>query len=203
MTSMEGLMVGTSCDHRRKWAFSLALLASTALAVRLASAEDLKPKFGPDATTIQQSHEYFRTHEAPHYWASSPFYAPQITDSACSIAAIAMLVNALRGVPPNSADPLVTQQGLLDKVANAQWSKETAQDGAGVTWDEFVADVRASLTAYGLAAEIDTFKPPDESAASLTQLRKVLAEDELSDREIVLVYFDQGVLTGDWDGPHI
>ena len=33
-----------------------------------ASAEDLKPKFGPDATTVQQSDEYFRTHEAPHYW---------------------------------------------------------------------------------------------------------------------------------------
>ena len=196
-------MVGTSCDHRRKWAFSLALLASTALAVRLASAEDLKPKFGPDATTIQQSHEYFRTHEAAHYWALSPFYAPQITDSACSVAAIAMLLNSLRGVPPHSVDPLVTQQGLLDRVANVRWTTETAQDGAGVTFDELVADTRASLEAYGLAADLDIFKPQDDSAASLAQVRRLLIENELSDRDIVLVYFDQGVLTGDWDGPHI
>lgn len=137
--------MGTSRIHRRKWAFASALLAPTALAVGLASAEDHKPKFGPDATTIQQSHEYIRTHEAPHYWASSPFYAPQITDSTCSVAAIAMLVNALRGVPPHSVDPQVSQQGLLDKVANARWTTETAQDGAGVTFDEFVADTRASL----------------------------------------------------------
>jgi hypothetical protein len=31
----------------------------------------------------------------------------------------------------------------------------------------------------------------------------MLAANEASDRDIVLVYFNQGVLTGDWDGPHI
>jgi len=31
----------------------------------------------------------------------------------------------------------------------------------------------------------------------------MLIENEASDRDIVLVYFNQGVLTGDWDGPHI
>src|SRR5271169_3788514 len=81
--------------------------------------------------------------------------------------------------------------------------EETAQDGAGVTFDELVADTRASLEAYGLAADLDIFKPQDDSAASLAQVRRLLIENELSDRDIVLVYFDQGVLTGDWDGPHI
>src|SRR5208282_3030335 len=144
-----------------------------------------------------------RTHDALHYWVLSPFYVPQITDSACSVAAIAMLLNALRGVPPHSVDPLVTQRGLLDKVANARWTKETVQDGAGVTFDEFVADTRASLEAYGLAADIDILQPQDESAATLARVRRLLTENELSERDIVLVYFDQGVLTGDWDGPHI
>jgi hypothetical protein len=108
-----------------------------------------------------------------------------------------------RGVPPHSVDPLVTQQGLLGKVANARWTTETAQDGAGVTFDEFIADTRASLEAYGLVANLDIFKPQDDSAATLAELRRLLIENELSDRDIVLVYFDQGVLTGDWDGPHI
>ena len=140
--------------------------------------------------------------EAPHYWASSPFYLPQITDSACSAAAIAMLLNALRGAA-HSVDPLATQQGLLGKVANVRWTTETAQDGAGVTFDEFIADTRASLEAYGLVADLDIFKPQDDSAATLAQVRRLLIENELSDRDIVLVYFDQGVLTGDCDGPHI
>jgi len=196
-------MVPSFGKYRGTWALASAVSVLIGLAGPLTSAEDFKPKFGPDAITIQQSHGYFREHDAPHYWALSPYYVPLFTDSACSVAAIAMLVNALRGVPTNSVDPLVTQQALLDKVADARWSKETARDGAGVTWDEFVAEVGASLDAYGLAAEIDTFKPPDASPASLAQLRRVLAENELSERDIVLVYFDQGVLTGDWDGPHI
>ena len=152
---------------------------------------------------LQQSHAYLRGHDAPDYWALSPYYVPQATDSACSVAAITMLLNALRALPPKSVDPLVTQQALLEKVANDQWAKETAQGGSGVTWDEFVADVRASLAAYGLAADADVLKPQDNSAATLAQVRRKLTENELSDRDIILVNFDQGVLTGDWDGPQL
>jgi hypothetical protein len=196
-------MLEPSRKQRTKWAFLAALLIFAGSAIEFAPAQDLKPKFGPDAITIQQSHGYLRDHDAPHYWALSPYYVPQAADSACSVAAVTMLLNALRGLPPYSVDPLVTQQALLERVANVQWSKETAQDGSGVTWDEFVADVRASLAAYGLAADIDVFKPRDESDETLAQVRRLLAENEQSDRDIVLVYFDQGVLTGDWDGPHI
>ena len=38
---------------------------------------------------------------------------------------------------------------------------------------------------------------------TLASLRQALATNEASDQDIVLVYFNQGVLTGDWDGPHI
>ena len=31
----------------------------------------------------------------------------------------------------------------------------------------------------------------------------MLTQNEASDRDIALVYFNQGVLAGDWDGPHI
>ena len=35
------------------------------------------------------------------------------------------------------------------------------------------------------------------------RMRQALAANEASDQDVVLVYFDQGVLTGDWDGPHM
>jgi hypothetical protein len=200
---MERFMLDPCRNQLSKRAFLPALLVFTGLAIGIGSAQDLKPKLGPDAITVQQSHAYLRGHDAPDYWALSPYYVPQATDSACSVAAITMLLNALRALPPNSVDPLVTQQALLENVANDQWAKETAQGGSGVTWDEFVADVRASLAAYGLAADVDVLKPQDDSAATLAQLQRMLTENELSDRDIILVYFDQGVLTGDWDGPHI
>jgi hypothetical protein len=189
-------------NRRNRPAFAV-LVVVTVLVAGAAGAQDRKPKLGPDAVTIQQSHGYLRSHDAPDYWALSPYYVPQSTDSACSLAAIAMLVNALRGLPPHADDRLVTQQALLEKVGSELWAKETAQGGPGVTWEAFERNVRASLAAYGIAADIDVFKPQDSSAATLAQVRRLLADNERSDRDVVLVYFDQGVLTGDWDGPHI
>ena len=46
-------------------------------------------------------------------------------------------------------------------------------------------------------------RPVDDSAASLAEVRQALAANEASDRDLILTYFNQGVLTGDWDGPHI
>jgi hypothetical protein len=111
-----------------------------------------------------------------------------------------MLVNAVR-TPAGPTDPLVTQQALLEKVASEQWKKETAEKGDGVTWSEFLGYVRETLAVYGIAADVEAFKPEDNSAASLATLRRMLKETEKSERDILLVYFDQGVLTGDWDGP--
>lgn len=177
------------------------LAALLVLAANLAPAKDLK--LGPDAIPIGQSHDYLREQPAPDFWALSPYYEAQSTDSACSLAAIAMLINALRGLPPLATDPLVTQKGLLTAVGSPQWSSETAEGGSGVTWGAFVGYVSRSIEAYGLNAEIEVLKPADNSPATLNDVRRLLADNERSDRDIVLVYFNQGVLTGDWDGPHI
>jgi hypothetical protein len=186
----------------RHFPSALAIVIGVALLTG-AAAQDLKPKLGPQAIPIQQSHEFLRAQPAPDYWALSPYYEPQATDSACSVAAIAMLVNALRGLPLHAKDKLVTQRGLLEAVGDTRWIGETAQGGAGVTWRGFVDRVSASLKAYGIDARIEVLKPRDNAPATLEQVRVLLADNEASDRDIVLVYFAQGVLTGDWDGPHI
>lgn len=169
----------------------------------MARADEGRPKLGPDAVTIQQSHDYLQSHAAPDYWSLSPFYLPQATGSACSVAAIAMLINALRGMPPRDEDRLVTQDTLLKQVGSRRWAEETAENGPGVTWDAFGHYLRASLDAFHIDAEIDTLRPDARSADTLEQLRAMLIENERTDRDVVLAYFNQGVLTGSWDGPHI
>ena len=181
--------------------FGLALVA--VIAAGALHAEDLEPKLGPNAIAIQQSHAFLREHPAPDYWALAPYYEPQATDSACSLAATAMLVNALRGLPPHARDRLVSQKGLLEAVGSSDWAKETAQGGAGVTWQAYLGYLSLSLAAFGIDAQIEIFKPRDDAPATLQQVRALLAANEDGDRDIVLVYFNQGVLTGDWDGPHI
>jgi hypothetical protein len=99
---------------------------------------------------------------------------------------------------------LVTQAALLEKVGNDVWRQQTAEDGAGVTVAELVEALQASLRAYGLGdIQIEVLHPDDGSPATLERVRHLLSANERSSQDIVLAYFNQGVLTGDWDGPHI
>src|SRR5262245_4564096 len=181
---------------------SLALLIAASLQAPANDLSALKPKLGPHAIPIQQSHEYLRTNDAPDYWALSPYYVPQATNSACSLATITTMLNALRGLPPLATDPLVTPAALSDALG-PDWASKVREGGEGVTFDEFKRYVQASLKAYDLAADIEVFKPADASTATLDALRRLLSENERSDNDIALVYFNQGVITGDWDGPHL
>jgi hypothetical protein len=166
-------------------------------------AQEAKPKLGPDAVSVERSHAYLRRHAAPDFWRLGPYYVPQITGSACSVAAIAMLLNALRGLPAHNDDPLVTQEAVLQAVASEAWTRQTAENGGGVSFAEFVSYLHLSLDAFHLDAEVEVLKPGDNSPATLAELRRVLSANERTDRDIALVYFNQGVLTGAWDGPHI
>jgi hypothetical protein len=181
-----------------------SLVLVLALGTAPATAFEGKPKLGPDALPITQATEYLRQAPAPDYWKLAPFYLPQQTSSACSVAAVAMAVNFVRGVPPGAEDPLVTQSGLLEAVADPAWTEKGAEGGEGVRFEELVQATRQGLAAYNIeGAEVETFQPSDTSGATLARLRAILAANEGSDRDVLLAYFNQGVLTGDWDGPHV
>jgi Phytochelatin synthase len=163
-----------------------------------------KPKLGPDAVPMTARTEHLRASPAPDYWKLSAFYVPQFTSSACSVASVAMAVNFARGLPAEAETPIVTQPALLEEVGDAAWTDEGAEGGAGVTFAEFVSVLKESLERYGIEGyAIEVIRPPDASAASLAEVRRALAANEASDDDLILMYFNQGVLTGDWDGPHI
>ena len=169
-----------------------------------AAAFEGQPKLGPDAVPITARTAYLRAAPAPDYWKLSAFYVPQMTSSACSQASVAMAVNFARGLPPAAATPIVTQAGLLETVGNRTWTDQGAEGGAGVTFTELVEVLEQSLRSYGIEGyAIEVIRPVDDSAATLARLRQALAANEASDRDLILAYFNQGVLTGDWDGPHI
>jgi Phytochelatin synthase len=175
-----------------------------ALAAAPAAALQGKPKLGPDAVPITARTDHLRTAPAPDYWKLSAFYVPQFTTSACSVASVAMAVNFARGLPAEAEAPIVTQTALLDEVGDAAWTAKGAEGGAGVTFAEFASVAEESLRGYGVEDyAIEVIRPRDDSAASLAELRRALAANEASGHDLILVYFNQGVLTGDWDGPHI
>ena len=161
------------------------------------------PKDGPDAVPLLQDAEYLRTHPAPDFWRLVSYYVPQASNSACSLASSAMLVNALRSAPPRAETPLATQTSVLAAVGSETWARETAEGGPGVTFAEFEDYVRLSLRAFGIDAHTEVFRPENDGPDALAELRRWLSENERSARDVILVYFNQGMLTGDWYGPHI
>lgn len=195
----------STMSHTRILALGVLLVACAAApVVAQDDAQDLlQPKLGPDAVPITVDRSYLRTAEAPDYWTLSAYYVPQFSSSACSVASVAMMVNALRGLPPLASDRLVSQNRVLTTVADDHWREATAEDGEGVSFTEFEDYVRRTVRAFGLNAVVDVFRPRDSSPETLAELRRILAENERSDDDIVLVAFDQGTLTGDANVGHI
>jgi hypothetical protein len=129
---------------------------------------------------------------------------PQFTSGACSVASVAMAVNFARGLPEDSEEPIVTQKALLEKVADAAWTAKGAEGGDGVTFAEFLNVLEASLETYGIHGYgIEIIRPRAADTEALARMRTALAANEASGDDLILMYFNQGVLTGDWDGPHI
>jgi hypothetical protein len=168
------------------------------------AADTPKKKFGPEAVPIFQDNAYLREASAPDYWNLSPFYIPQRGSSDCSLAAIVMAVNALRGLPANADQPLVTENSLMSTVGDQTWMVKVTEDGPGVTFDDTKLYLRESLDKFDLGdANMKVFSATKADDATLEELRKALAENETTAKNVMLVYFNQGVVTGDWDGPHI
>jgi hypothetical protein len=199
----ENAAMGKAAQLRSRIGLLVLLLVSLSGAPH-ALAREVKPKFGPYAIPIERATGYLRSHRATDYWALSPFYLPQSTDSDCSVASVAMLLNAIRGVPKRADQDIITEHALLAADHDARWTAETAEHGSGVTFTELKAAIGLSLRKFGLKDfAVKAFKPAGASRANLLQLRRILANDERAERRIALVYFNQGVLTGDWNGPHV
>jgi hypothetical protein len=164
-----------------------------------------KAKYGSMATPLSISHEYMRESSAADYWALSPYYTAQQTDSACSLATITMVVNAARaGIALTAADELVTQDGLLKRVQNKKWERAVAPNGPGVSLDELSTLLEASLRAYGINNfNIETVHVSDTASATGDKLHRILLANEASAGNFVIAQFIQSAFTGDAEVGHI
>lgn len=129
------------------------------------------------------------------YWLLAPHYRPQITDSACSVASVAMVLAAL-------GDTRDDQTGLL--ADDATWRVQTLPGGDGVSFAELVQHLRTALARAGMPeATLEIFHPTSGGAADLARLRAMLAEAAGNPDDMVLVSFDQGWLWGEPSVGHV
>lgn len=186
----------------------IAALCAPLAALSPAHAQDTPaPKLGPNATPITADNAYLRSAPAPDYWALAGFVKPQFTTSACGVASITAAVNGLAGLPAHAEDTVMSQPELLELVGDATWSAISAEGGDGVMFDQLVEFAGRALAARGLGGTVTAFHPADQGATPTpdmgAELRALLAANEASASDALLIYFNQGVVTGDWDGPHV
>lgn len=165
-----------------------------------------KPKYGADATPLSASHEYVQTHPAKHFWEFIPFYTAQRDGAACSIATIAMLVNAARtgaGVKLTSDDPLISQNLLLKKVKIKAWKHWLTSGGHGVSLNEAGVAAEESLKTFGLkTSRVEVVHTDDLSDKTKTTLHQFLVESEKPNGPYLIANFVQGIYTGDANVGH-
>ena len=168
-----------------------------------AAAEDALPKLGPNAVPVTADTAFLRNAPAPDYWAFASFVKPQFTTSACSIATVTAALNGLAGLPARAEDTVMRQEELLELTGNALWSDLSAEGGDGVTFAQLESFTAEAAAARGLAAAVESFRPAAATDGALATVREILAMNEAAATDAVMVYFNQGVVTGDWDGPHV
>ena len=181
------------------------ILFALSLCPTLVHGGEVKPKYGPKATLLSQSHEYIQKNEAPDYWALMPYYLPQHNDAACSVASVTMLVNAARsGQKLTSEDELATSVGLLKKVGDQKWEEAVGSKHIGVDLDQLRDLTEKSLKAYGIKnPTVTVVHTNDTSAETKKKLHADLLENEKTNKNFILINFIQGVYTGDADIGHI
>jgi hypothetical protein len=190
-----------------KSAWMIALTGLTVVStiyVSVARAES-KPKYGAEATLLSKSHEYVKKNPAPDFWAMMPYYVAQQSGSACSIASVSVAVNAARsGQALTSDDELATQNNILKKVADEEWSKAVGNMGGGRTLDQLGPLVEKSFKAYGFAnVKVEVIHVDDLSPATQAKVHQALSENEKSADDFIIANFVQGAYTGDADAGHI
>lgn len=169
-------------------------------------AEEAKPKYGPEAVPLSKRNEYLRKRPAPDYWALAPYYAAQFNEKACSVASVAMVLNAARrGWRLSSDEPLITQTTLLEKVKSPRWdeailSKKTVRT---LSMDEVGDLLKKSLQSYGLKGSVELFHTDDTLLKTEKRLHEVLVQNEKSGNDFLIINFIQGIYTDDADVGHI
>jgi hypothetical protein len=124
-----------------------------------------------------------------------------------------MTLNALRGSASlGSEDPLVTEESLLARTGEADWSNRVGQGSVktlarGVHLELLRGFVSKALEKHGISgAKVEIVFASDlgSSVEKATEaLRALLVENEKSARDLLVANFHQGKLTGDSGSGHL
>jgi len=181
----------------------MRIAAALALALAgLAGAAEFSPKYAPEnaplAIPLKKKPAFIRSAPAPDFWALLPYYEGMRGPHSASAASAATVLNALRqDARYSSADELITEDSLLKATAAHGWAERLAgEKPVGVDLKAFGALFEASLSTFGVRAAVRTIPVSGDAAA----VRKLLVDNERSDKDFLIALYKQSEFTGDPEG---
>lgn len=165
----------------------------------------VKSKYGKEASTLSLDHAYFKEAEAPDFWSLMPFYEGQRSDSACSIASVTMVLNAVLSERRISAkDEVTSQAGLIREMKNDKWRAAVTQGGAGLSLDQLKEMLTQGLKISGVKDfDVSVVHADSANGELRASLHQDLVENESSNRNYMIANFSQGIFTGDVAVGHV
>jgi hypothetical protein len=123
-------------------------------------------------------------------------YVPQHDERSCSVASVAMLVNAIRAGRPAKND-CVTPRELLSRVGRPNWISAVGPGGDGVGLEELARLVQHSLNVCGIKrCIVDCVHVRRASRSARSKARQTLLQAARSPNHFILVNFLQSLYTG-------
>lgn len=180
-----------------------------------AGGDQTPPKYGPRgapyAAPLWQSHEYFQSpkNAAPDFWALITHYTGQSNSLSCSVAAVAMVQNAIARTQGDllARDANYQQAQLINDVKAVHWKKRVTGTGwmgrKGLTLQELEEVVWETFKTYGIKGwTVSRRSFQDNTPRALGELRALLEANEASADDFIILHFLQDRLTDDPGGPY-
>lgn len=146
-----------------------------------------------------RTERYLNTTECSEsLYALEHSFKAQETDASCSLASAAMVINAFKHM---KNEPLTSQQEILERVRNSDWSKKVQEGGDGVSLDELGGYLEAAFKAYSINVIAIKILHADsvERKAEIEQKLHVISK---SPHCFVIANFDQAMTHPDGSGGH-
>jgi Phytochelatin synthase len=162
-------------------------------------------KYAQWVSLLRDDSSYLRMAPAPAYWALTPYYVGQFTETACSLASAVMVVNAGRADMSRSAgSKLITQSSLLDAVGSDLWRAGVENDdGHGVGLLQLRDLLAAGLRAHDLAvAEVAAVPMVPDTEDAIAHFRAVLRAGEAAPGQFVIAHYYMAAVIGRGDYGH-
>jgi hypothetical protein len=176
----------------------LAVFASSSFAILKEKLP--KPKYSVSTIRLQDSPDFIRSAPAPDYWMLSPYYVPQLTRGTCSIAATAMVLNALRAQQPLRADQeLIHEKGILAKFNAMKIGRDKGI--RGVSLDGLERILREGVKKYDIqGVEFEKYRAEGPIGEIRKHALAMLEANEKTTEDVVVPLFYQADFTGDPEG---